>query len=346
MTYGDVTRVGQRNNTGDTQANFPKIMKQSVINDFMRACIIKDRHRIEQGSGSSIYITSRGLATAKTRDQAELNDPYTSSDRVIGQQTVLLENMRYSKVDIADWDRAQRQEQYFDDLSFDCGSTLARQWDQALTMMIAKGAQLATSELNSTFKKGAKITLPGGATAGSVTGPQLVKAIVQLSAMYDENELDDGLVRYLTLTPTHHSNILVDKSATVQNPLDTRVGGQGGIADGNLSKVGNIMLLPNTIMGAVSALNVAAGDTNWGTTGGAGKQRWANNLVFDYRKTLAASWSPEAVVTAVWRDLSVKVHAGEGDAFLDAMGRGYCLAKMLYGVKHLRESCCGVILIP
>ena len=344
--FGNVSRPGQRNATGaDIQANFPKILRDQVINDFMRECVFKDRHRVQSGEGRSVYITSRGLAEAKTRDQADINLPYTPSKRVIGNQDILIENVRYSMEAIDDWSRLQRDPQYMDDLSFDVGGALARQWDSALAINVMKGATLTTSELNSTFQTGAKVELPASTTAANVTGPLMVKEIVQLSAMYDENELDKSLNRYLTLTPTLHSNILVDKSDTVQNPLDTRVGGTGSIADGNLAKVGSVMLLPNTVLADLT-VNIAAGNANWGTTGGSGKQKWNNSLVGDYSKVAAASWTPEGIATAIWQDLTVKVHTDENDAFNAVMGRGFALAKMVYGCKHLRESCCGVILYP
>lgn len=342
MTFGNVSRVGQRNGAGDNQANFPRIFKSAVINAFFRECIIKDRHRIETGEGKAITITSRGLSEAKTRTQAEINDPFTPSAKVIGQQGILVEDYRYSMTAIADWDQAQRMEQYFEDLTFDTGNALARQWDQALLLQIMKGAQMGSSELNSTFDTGAQVsvTVAGsgvGAKKTAITGPQLTKAIVELSAMYDENELDASLSRYLTLTPTNQAKLITEISATVQNPIYTEVGGMGSIADKDLKKVGAMMLLPSTLITGLDA-NIAAGNTTWGTS------LWKNSHVSNNEAVVAASWTPEGVATAIWNDLSVKVHGGnEGDAYTDVMGRGYALAKMLYGCKHLRESCCGVI---
>lgn len=341
-----LSRTGQRNGTGGLQANFPKVLKQAVINSFMRECVVKDRHRIEQGSGSSIYVTSRGLTEAKTRDQADINEEYQATSRIIGQQTVLLEDERYSRTNITDWDRVQRQEQTFDDLQFDAGTSLARQWDQALLMMIAKGAGVDNSALNPTFKIGAQATLAASTTAANVTGPQLVKATVGLSSLFDENDVGKDLPRYLAISGTHHGNMMVDKSDTVQNPLDTRVGTGGNLADAQLAKVGSVMLLPNSVLAEIRKLNVNAAHPVWGTTGGSGKASWKNNLIEDYRKVAGIMWNPQGVMTGMWQPLSVVVHAGTGDAYLDSKGYSYCLARMKYGVKFLYESCCGRINFP
>ena len=331
----NTTRTGKVGS--DNSANFPQIFKDSVINDFLRACIIKDRHTIKQGEGQSITITSQGAATAKSRGRGDLNTPYQPTERIFGNRTILIEDMRYSMIRIADWDKVQQVPDYMDSLSWDLGAALARQWDAALLIQIMKGGIATSSTLNSTFEDGAKVTIPGAKSA--VDGPKLVKATSQLSAMFDENELDSSLSRYMTLSPTHLAAMLYDKNATVQNVADTRVGGIGNVADGNLTKVSNVMLLPSTIISEVG-INIAAGNADWGTTGA---QQWANNNVGDYSKVVGAAWSPEGVATAIWQDFGVKVRGEGEDSFTDVMGAGFGLAKMLYGCKFLRESCCGVI---
>ena len=345
MTFAQVfgtntTRTGKVGN--DVSANFPKIFKDSVINDFLRACIIKDRHTIKQGEGQSITITSQGAATAKSRGRGDLNTPYQPTERIFGNRTILIEDMRYSMIRIADWDKVQQVPDYMDSLSWDLGAALARQWDAALLIQIMKGGMTTSSTLNSTFDDGAKITLPTGATAGTVKGPALVKATAQLSAAFDENELDSSLARYMTISPTIHSAMLIDKNDTVQNVADSRVGGVGNVSDGNLTKVSNMMLIPSTIISEVG-INIAADNANWGTTGA---QQWANDNTGDYRKVAAAAWTTEGVATAIWQDFGVKVRGDGEDSFTDVMGAGFGLAKMLYGCKFLRESCCGVILYP
>ena len=353
MTFDIGTAVTRTGKVGtDNSANFPKIFKDSVINDFLRACIIKDRHTIKKGEGQSITITSQGAATAKSRKRTDLNTPYQPTERILGNRTISREDMRYTMIRIADWDKVQQVPDYMDSLSWDLGSALARQWDAALLIQIMKGATTASSTLNTTFDGGVDITLPGAVgsspatTSANVTGPQLVKATAQLSAAFDETELDASISRYLTLTPTNHSKMLIDKNDTVQNVADTRVGGVGNVADGNLTKVSQMMLIPSTLISEV-AKNIAANDPDWGNLGTAGvNQQWENTMSGNYAKVATAAWTTEGVATAIWQDFGVKVRGEGEDSFTDVMGAGFGLAKMMYGCKFLRESCCGVILYP
>lgn len=360
MTFSGLSVPGQRAGAGNRQANYSAIISQKVLDDFSRMCWIKDRHTVLQAvAGSKSHtVTSRGLATAKTRLQSEFMNFRQPTAREFGAQTILLENEKYSMTAISDWDRVQREPQYRDDLASDTAYTLARQWDGACCIKIMQGALTDESGLGPAFKGGASVSLPtspppsgSGArvptTKSNVTGPQLVKAAVQLSSTFDEADVPNDNPRYLGVIPTDYGKMVVDKSATVQNPLDTRIGGRGSIADGELMRVGNMAVLPMTVLKALR-INILATNADWGTANTTGNQPWLNSMVGDYSKVVAIGWNKEAVATAIWEPIAAGVHMQKsvagGNSFLAAWGAGFAIATFYFGTQRYRESCAGVIL--
>lgn len=350
MTFSGVARPGQRGTSGSVRTNFAIIIKEKVLDDFARMCYLKDRHMTTVGTGQAIEITSRGLAVAKTRtDDATLT--FRQPDkRIFGKQTVRLENEKYSMQMISDWNRIQREPQYRDDLAKDVADSLARQWDSAVCLKIMRGAAATSSALNTTFDGGAtyEIARPSAATTASLanlTGPELVRGTVGLSAMFDDDDLPSDLPRYLGVTPSDHGKMVVEKDATTQNPIDTRVGGEGSIADGKLMRVGSMSVIPMTVLSPLRA-NITASDANWG---GSGANAWVTDLTGDFRKVAAIAWTPEAVATAVWggpyADVQMQPRGSGRSAFLSALGGGFAVATFYYGLETLRESCAGRITI-
>lgn len=345
IDIGALTRTGK---TGTAAAynsnNFPAIFRQAVIHAFLRACIIKDRHMIQQGTGKSVTIISQGKAVPQSRSRNALNVPFQAQVQEQGNQSIVVEDERYAMRMVADWDEVQQIPDTMDTLVNDLGQSLSRQWDSALLINIMQGGYATASSLGSVaagFDGGAKVTVD--AALAAVTGPQVVKSTALLSAAFDENELDSAGARYMTISPTTLANMLFEKNEGIQNVADTRVGGVGSVGDGNLAKVSNVMLIPSTIISEVNA-NITAADPNWGDLGqSAAKQQWANSLVGDYRKVIGGAWTKEAVATAVWKDFGVKVRMSGSDSFTDVMGAGFALAKMIYGCNTYRESCCGII---
>ena len=343
--------------TNNRQTNYASIVKEKTLNDFQRMCYLKDRHTTMPGEGRSVEITSRGLATATTTLPSELGNFRPPTPRIFGKRVIALEHEKKSITMISDWDRMQRDPQYRDDLAFDTGATLARQWDSAVLIKIMQGGLTATSTLNETFAGGARVTLDkvltatgaagtAATTQDNVSGPQLVKAAVQLSAEFDKDNVPRDLPRYFGVTTTDHGNMVTDKVPTVQNPIDTRVGGMGNIADAELMRVGNMGVISLRNL-AELRINIEATNKDWGTTATTGNQPWVNSMVGNYSKVVAVAWNPDAVCTAIWggpySDVRVQPKGGGSDAFLAAIGSGFALATFYYGTQVYREACCGVV---
>ena len=345
----NISLSGRRNNAGaDYRNNFAVIMQRQIIKDFQRICIFKDRHTMMTGTGSAVEIKSEGLISPQTRNDTDLGVPRPATAVTFGKTTINAEDEKYALKMIPDIQRLLETTNAgdADALAFDVADCLGRQWDTVVATNIMIGAKRSASVINSSFKTGANVVLPSGVTLTSATGAQLVKAFESMGGLFDEDDVP-SMARYIAMVPTDYNKIPLAKSTTIENPVSKDFGGMasGNAASGMLKTIMGWDLLKTNSM---VRKNITATDTEWGTTAAAANN-WRNSLVSDQSKVLAVAWTPKAVATAMWKSpravLCMNTNDGK-DAYLTRLGASFALAWTCYGVRPLRESCCGVITVP
>ena len=258
MADASVTRLGQSNLAGDTDALFLKVFAGETLAAFEERNVMMPLHSVRTiTSGKSAQFPVFGKATAKYHTPGA--DIIDDGSELIGmtEKVVSIDQLLLSKVFIANIDEAMAHYDVRSIYSRQLGFALAEHADEACIRTVIAGAQGSTAVNpladGETGRRGDVIDT-------GTTGDGVVDAIITAARKMDEANVpaDD---RYCVLTPEYYYKVIASAggSDTAAAVMNRDFGGTGDISTGSLVSVAGVnVMMSNHIP---SANEAAAGDT-------------------------------------------------------------------------------------
>tara|TARA_Y100001972_G_scaffold58955_1_gene72215 strand:+ start:283 stop:1314 length:1032 start_codon:yes stop_codon:yes gene_type:complete len=334
----DPTRLGQANNTGDTDALFLKVFSNEILATFEKTQIMKPLHTIRTiSSGKSATFATIGTATAayhtpgenimtKSHDHdadgstAEVSK-YTTNFNM-NEQVVNIDKMLVSSTFIPNIDELKNHFDVRGQFSKELGTALAQRFDRAVLKTLAAGATDSSAQ-------------PSGQPSGinfngaTSTGAELVSTIAKIAQLLDENDVPDDGTRFAILKPEEYYKLVSTDNIAIQKDY----GGSGGVAAGNIPQIAGINIFKSNNLKAVAVATQPDSDdssSNNDVFGASGAGYNPTNL----SSTVILGGHPSAVGTVKLLDL-----ATESDYSVQHQGT-LMVAKYAMGHAVLRAGAC------
>lgn len=335
MADASVTRLGQNNLTGDTDALFLKVFAGETLAAFEERNVMMPLHSVRTiTSGKSAQFPVFGKAIAKYHTPGA--DIIDDGSELIGmtERTVSIDQLLLSKVFIANIDEAMAHYDVRSIYSRQLGFALAEHADEACIRTVIAGAQTSLTTPNPveqgvTGKEGAILT-------GGSSGDGIVDDLIEVAQRMDEANVpaDD---RFAVLTPAAYYSVVASAGGTdtASAVMNRDFGGTGDISTGSLVSVAGIRVLmsnhiptANETTGTDSAFESSsiANDVFAASGVGYGGLNFANTIGVAFQRT--------GLATVKLLDLAL-----ETDYLVQNQGT-LMVAKYAMGHNFLRPECC------
>lgn len=234
----NVSRSGQINLAGDTQALYLKLFSGEVINTFNAKCVYQDKHVTRQiASGKSAQFPATGKITAAYHVPGTqlVGTPVAQNEKIITIDDLLLANVM-----IADIDEAMAHFDVRSEYSTQLGEALAVAYDKN----VARVSVLAARQAATIAGMAGGSVINGGATVRT-NAAQISAAMFSAAQLFDEKDVPEtdrfAFMRPVTYYAAAASTTLINKDW----------GGKGSISEGKFETLAGIMAvktnhLPNT----------------------------------------------------------------------------------------------------
>ena len=340
-----VSRLGQVNNSGATDALFLKVFSGEILQVFEEANLmlpLTTTRNISSGKTATFPVV--GVASAKYHTPGESvltagvdsagSDGIADGNKYLSQikhteRTISIDGMLVSTAFIGDIDEARNHWDVRSAYTTQIGRELAYSADKALIRTVIAGARASTDRFGGSDAKflGASINETGADTA--YTADELITACASIAQKMDEaNVSSEG--RYCILNPAHYYTLVKSGNAAI----NTDFGGMGSIATGEVAQVSGLRIMKSN---HIPSANESS--TQDGTLG----DDLINNDLFgadtgysgaDFSNTVGVAFQTEAVGTVKLLDLAV-----ESEYQMDRLGT-LMMARYAMGHGILREECC------
>lgn len=303
MAYPDVTvsRLGQINGTGDTQALFLKIFAGEVLTEFERSNIFKPLHFVRQianGKSASFPLIGRASSSYHTPGA------YIEGTAIAHAETVItIDDLLQASTFIHNVDEAMNHYDVRGPYSSELGQELAWQYDQHVAVTIAKAARSA-NPLTSRAG-GSRIT-----DAAMATDPAKLEAAL-FTAAQTLDEKNVGLSGTQAVFRPAQYYLLAQRDRLVNKDL----GGSGSVASGKVDTVAGFPIVKSN---RVPSTNITTGPTKYQG---------------DFRTTVGLIFNKMAAGTVQLMDVGV-----ESEYEIRRQGT-FFVAKYLVGHGILRPEC-------
>ena len=249
-------RLGQANNTGDTDALFLKVFSNEILATFEKTQIMKPLHSIRTissgksatfptiGTASSLYHTPGEdiMSKASSGTTSKYNTKFNMNEVVIN-----IDKMLVSSTFIPNIDELKNHFDVRGQFSKELGIALAQRFDRAVLKTLAAGS---VQNGKSGQPNGIEIT---GATTN--TGAGLVAALTEVARELDENDVPDDGTRFAILKPEQYYKLVGEDNIAINRDF----GGVGSVATGKIPQVAGINIYKSNNLKAVL---VASGSQN------------------------------------------------------------------------------------
>lgn len=249
------SRLGQINYAGGTFANdnalFLKVFAGEVLSVFEEANVMMPLHQVRTiTSGKTAQFPAIGTATATYHTPGESvleTDDGTSAANTKyltkfkhSEIVVSINDLLLSSTFIANIDEAKNHYDVRSEYTRQMGFALANQADKSLLIAGCIGARATTDRFGGSDYLGSKIDISAAASAGAITGAQVVTALFDAAQKLDENDVP-GTDRYCVLTPNAYYAIVADNTDAINR--DYGNDGNGSTASGMVMSVAGIRIL-------------------------------------------------------------------------------------------------------
>lgn len=259
MANASVTRIGQANVTGDTDALFLKVFSGEVLAAFEERNVMMPLHNVRTiTSGKSAQFPVFGKARAKYHTPGEdIIDNDANEQIPMNERTVSIDQLLLSKVFIANIDEAMAHYDVRSIYSRELGFALANHADEACIRTVIAGAQSALTAPNpvgegDTGAEGSRIDT-------GVTGDGVVDAIIEAAQKMDEASVpaDD---RFCLLTPEYYYKVVATAGAasTASAVMNRDFGGTGDISTGRFANVAGVTVMMSNHIPTANEDSIAA----------------------------------------------------------------------------------------
>lgn len=335
MADASVTRLGQNNLTGDTDALFLKVFAGETLAAFEERNVMMPLHSVRTiTSGKSAQFPVFGKAIAKYHTPGA--DIIDDGSELIGmtERTVSIDQLLLSKVFIANIDEAMAHYDVRSIYSRQLGFALAEHADEACIRTVIAGAQTSLTTPNPveqgvTGKEGAILT-------GGNSGDGIVDDLIEVAQRMDEANVpaDD---RFAVLTPAAYYSVVAAAGGTdtASAVMNRDFGGTGDISTGSLVSVAGIRVLMSN--------HVPTANETTGTDSAFESSSIANDVFaasgvgyggLNFTNTIGVAFQRTGLATVKLLDLAL-----ETDYLVQNQGT-LMVAKYAMGHNFLRPECC------
>jgi len=241
-------RLGQANNTGDTDALFLKVFSNEILATFEKTQIMKPLHSIRTissgksatfptiGTASSLYHSPGEdiMSKASSGTTSKYNTKFNMNEVVIN-----IDKMLVSSTFIPNIDELKNHFDVRGQFSKELGIALAQRFDRAVLKTLAAGS---AQNGKSGQPNGIQIT---GATTN--TGAGLVAALTEVAKELDENDVPDDGTRFAILKPEQYYKLVGEDNIAINRDF----GGVGSVATGKIPQVAGINIYKSNNLTAV-----------------------------------------------------------------------------------------------
>ena len=335
MADASVTRLGQNNLTGDTDALFLKVFAGETLAAFEERNVMMPLHSVRTiTSGKSAQFPVFGKAIAKYHTPGA--DIIDDGSELIGmtERTVSIDQLLLSKVFIANIDEAMAHYDVRSIYSRQLGFALAEHADEACIRTVIAGAQTSLTTPNPveqgvTGKEGAILT-------GGNSGDGIVDDLIEVAQRMDEANVpaDD---RFAVLTPAAYYSVVASAGGTdtASAVMNRDFGGTGDISTGSLVSVAGIRVLMSN--------HIPTANETTGTDSAFESSSIANDVFaasgvgyggLNFTNTIGVAFQRTGLATVKLLDLAL-----ETDYLVQNQGT-LMVAKYAMGHNFLRPECC------
>tara|TARA_B100000282_G_C31738613_1_gene495000 strand:- start:3160 stop:4185 length:1026 start_codon:yes stop_codon:yes gene_type:complete len=335
MANASVTRLGQNNLSGDTDALFLKVFAGETLAAFEERNVMMPLHSVRTiTSGKSAQFPVFGKAIAKYHTPGE--DIVDDGSELIGmtERTVAIDQLLLSKVFIANIDEAMAHYDVRSIYSRQLGFALAEHADEACIRTVIAGAQTSLTTPNPveqgvTGKEGAILT-------GGSSGDGIVDDLIEVAQKMDEANVpaDD---RFAVLTPAAYYSVVsaAGGTDTASAVMNRDFGGTGDISTGSLVSVAGIRVLMSN---HIPTGNEGSGDDTVFESSSIANDVFAGSGVgyggLNFTNTIGIAFQRTGLATVKLLDLAL-----ETDYLVQNQGT-LMVAKYAMGHNFLRPECC------
>ena len=335
MANASVTRLGQNNLAGDTDALFLKVFAGETLAAFEERNVMMPLHSVRTiTSGKSAQFPVFGKAIAKYHTPGE--DIVDDGSELIGmtERTVAIDQLLLSKVFIANIDEAMAHYDVRSIYSRQLGFALAEHADEACIRTVIAGAQTSLTTPNPveqgvTGKEGAILT-------GGSSGDGIVDDLIEVAQRMDEANVpaDD---RFAVLTPAAYYSVVAAAGGTdtASAVMNRDFGGTGDISTGSLVSVAGIRVLMSN---HIPTANETTGDDSAFESSSIANDVFAASGVgyggLNFSNTIGVAFQRTGLATVKLLDLAL-----ETDYLVQNQGT-LMVAKYAMGHNFLRPECC------
>ncbi len=303
-----LSRPGQANNTGSSDALFLKIFAGEVLTAFEEVNVMNKLHKvrtIDHGKSASFPVMGKASARYHVPGTAILGESRIAhNERVINIDDLLI-----ADVAIYDLEDAKAHYDVRQEYSRQLGFTLAREFDMK-TMRVGVLAARAEGVIDDE-PDGAVLNDPLFAT----NGESLADGIFRCAQIWDEKDVLDW-ERAIIVRPAQYYLL-----AQTTKVLNRDWGGSGVYADGSVLKVAGVQIVKSNNLPSTKLI---AEDGEKNTYHG------------DFTNTVALGLQREAIGTVKLRDLSVQQSGHDFNVMYQST---LMLGKYAMGHGILRPAC-------
>jgi hypothetical protein len=301
MTDMTVSRPGQANGAGATDALFLKVFPGEILKSFNTNNIMMNLHMVRSiASGKTAQFPAIGTATASY---------HVPGTEILGQsilgneKTISIDSLLTAPVFVANIDEAMSHFDFRGEYANQLGEALALKADKQLLQVAVLNARAAATLTGG--NGGSALTNASAATDGDV----LAGMIFNAAQVFDEKNVPQS-DRNVIVKPAQYY-LLVQNVKTINRDW----GGAGVYSDGTIYRVAGVGIQKSN---NVPSTNIASAETGVS----------ANNTYHgDFSKTVAVAMQKSAIGTVKLLDLAVEKeysvrHQGTTIIAKYAMGHG------------------------
>lgn len=243
MANANVSRIGQINQANDADALFLKVFSGEVLTSFEKKNLLLPRTMVRSiSSGKSAQFPVIGRIAAEYHTPgAEINGLDVNHNEVV----ITIDQLLISHAFIADIDEAMNHYDVRAPYSTEMGRKLANEMDKDIFQEMVLSARAGANVGDSGYPGGTEITSDAFKNDGGVAGAAdaeeqaiaLTEGLFAAAQALDENDAPED-ERYAAFSPQEYY-VLFNNT----NLINTRFGGRGSIATGDLLQVAGITIL-------------------------------------------------------------------------------------------------------
>jgi len=337
-----VSRLGQINGAGNTDALFLKVFSNEILTTFEESNVMKDLHTVRTiSSGKEAQFPVIGSTDAKYfavgQDVLESSNGYAQQIKH-GERTISIDDMLIAATFVASMDSLKSHFDVRSTYSAELGRALAKRFDLATMKTLVAAAETAADVAFTGAKGGITVDLSDSSIGGSTAAADIIKIIGTAAQKMDENDVpsDD---RFVILDPSRYYELVTTNNVAINT--DTAAG-NGSVATGKIAELAGITIVKSNHLASVAGADLSAA-TGVGSDGFSGINNDVHGGGTGYNKDFSTvlpiiGGQKSAIGTVKLLDLAVEqeyIMTKQGTAMLAkyAVGHGVLRPEAAFCVK-------------